>query len=817
MRYKSLYVGHACAVAIGCHFSAGLAQDYHFDLSRMGPGVNNKDIVSVSRGVFPPGRYNVDVFINGKYIENRNINFITSGNNKQKLLPVIDEDRLASWGIDSRKIIFSALQKVDFSRNSLLKTSLDMNNQRLLISVPQSLMIVFHDDIAPMQTWNEGIPALLMNYSLGTRRNDYRGSLAAHTRYDWGQFYPGVNLGAWHLRNSSSWDHSSTSGGKWTSNYTFAERGLYSLRSRLVLGQRATPDDVFDSLPFTGVMLGTDENMVPFSERQFSPVIRGVARTAARVEIRQNGYTIYNTNVPPGPFAINDVTQLQDGGNLEVIVWETDGQSQTFIVPYQTPAIALHRGYLKYNLMGGTWHPAVGSSKPTLTQATLMYGLPWNLTGYGGLQSAERYKAASAGMGISLGQPGSLSLDVTSENGRYRYSGAQSGSKWRLRYTNTLAGTGTDISLTRTQYSSHYRDLADELQYNPESDADCCRKAARTMIQVSQSLQAWGAISLAGIRTDWRDAQRTSESYRVSYSGSFHALSFTLDWQRNAGSSARGRDSVIGASLTVPLDRWSGNNTRAVWQIDSPSRHRSNQQAGLSGSAFERQLTWDMREQFSQGEGKSSGSMVNASWAGTYGKVSGGYSYSQAQRNISAMLDGGMVIHQHGVTFGQPLTDVVALAEAPGAAGVAAGGWPGVRTDFRGYALLPYLSSYQRNKVRLDTRTLPDDAEIMQNESSVVPVAGAVIPVYFRTRIGGRALITIKDARGKTFPLGTKVTVNGQTGNTGLIDGSGDVYLSGLPEQGTLTLYPDGSSCTVHYRLPKENNNGLYLTQGLCH
>lgn len=44
--------------------------------------------------------------------------------------------------------------------------------------------------------------------------------------------------------------------------------------------------------------------MVPYSERQFAPVVRGIARTQARVEVKQNGYTIYNTTVAPGLFAL---------------------------------------------------------------------------------------------------------------------------------------------------------------------------------------------------------------------------------------------------------------------------------------------------------------------------------------------------------------------------------------------------------------------------------------------------------------------------------------------------------------------------------
>ncbi len=85
--------------------------------------------------------------------------------------------------------------------------------------------------------------------------------------------------------------------GHWQTAYTYAERGLRSLRSTLTLGDRSTDDPVFNGIPFRGVMLASDESMVPYSERAFSPIVRGIARTEARVEVRQNGYLLYETTV----------------------------------------------------------------------------------------------------------------------------------------------------------------------------------------------------------------------------------------------------------------------------------------------------------------------------------------------------------------------------------------------------------------------------------------------------------------------------------------------------------------------------------------
>lgn len=79
------------------------------------------------------------------------------------------------------------------------------------------------------------------------------------------------------------------------------ERDIIPLRSRLTLGDGYTQGDIFDGINFRGAQLASDDNMLPDSQRGFAPVIHGIARGTAQVTIKQNGYDIYNSTVPPGP------------------------------------------------------------------------------------------------------------------------------------------------------------------------------------------------------------------------------------------------------------------------------------------------------------------------------------------------------------------------------------------------------------------------------------------------------------------------------------------------------------------------------------
>lgn len=76
--------------------------------------------------------------------------------------------------------------------------------------------------------------------------------------------------------------------------------------------------------------------MLPYSQRGYAPVIRGIANSNAEVSVRQNGYLIYQQNVAPGAFEINDLYSTTNSGDLEVTVKRPMAQSAT--LPSLIPA-----------------------------------------------------------------------------------------------------------------------------------------------------------------------------------------------------------------------------------------------------------------------------------------------------------------------------------------------------------------------------------------------------------------------------------------------------------------------------------------------
>lgn len=67
----------------------------------------------------------------------------------------------------------------------------------------------------------------------------------------------------------------------------------------LRVGDMYTSSDIFDSVRFRGVRLFRDMQMLPNSKQNFTPRVQGIAQSNALVTIEQNGFVVYQKEVPP--------------------------------------------------------------------------------------------------------------------------------------------------------------------------------------------------------------------------------------------------------------------------------------------------------------------------------------------------------------------------------------------------------------------------------------------------------------------------------------------------------------------------------------
>lgn len=720
-------------------------------------------------------------------------------------------------------------------------TAFDFQKMRLDISIPQAAMLNRPQGWIPPEQWQEGVNAALTSWQFSG--NESRGRFG-NSRSQFLNLTSGINLGAWRLRDNSTWSNQENDYSRqqrWRHLSTYLQRAIIPLHSELTIGDSTTGGDVFDSLTFRGVQLATDDSMYPETMRGFAPVIRGTADSSAEVSIRQNGNEIYRTNVAAGAFVINDLYSLSSGGDLDVMVTESNGAVKIFTIPYSSVPVLQRQGHMRYGVTVGHYRNTSNSYEdPMFVQGTLLWGLPHNITAYGGTQIAENYRAVALGSGINMGGWGALSVDVTHADSVLADGSRHEGQSLRFLYGRSLISTGTTFQLAGYRYSTEGFHTLDETALREmtgwTADKDDVVDAAgrkvkrdqvnyynlysnrreRLQANISQRIGDLGALTITGSRQTYWDDTATTSTLQAGFSSSLGGASYSVSYGYTRYSWQPQADRTIWFSLSVPLDRLFNHN---VWATYSSSRDGDgyiSHQTGISGSALDDgNLNWSVSQGYGRRDGESGDSSL--SYQGTYGNVSAGYGYSRNYRQWRYGASGSAVLHGEGLTFGQPLGTTNILVAAPGAAGVPVMSGTGVQTDWRGYTVLPYASSYRQNRVALDVSKLDDHTDIDNAVSRVVPTQGALVRADFLPRTGVRALLTLEH-NGKPLPLGTTVSV--ANGDSGLVGDGGQVYLSGLKVNGEVKAQwgsrPD-QQCTAQYRLPETAlKTALTQTQLIC-
>ncbi|HDL7823826.1 TPA: fimbrial biogenesis outer membrane usher protein [Yersinia enterocolitica] len=150
-------------------------------------------------------------------------------------------------------------------------------------------------------------------------------------------------------------------------------------------------------------------------------------------------------------------------------------------------------------------------------------------------------------------------------------------------------------------------------------------------------------------------------------------------------------------------------------------------------------------------------------------EINAGYAYDNDMQRVNYGVQGGIVAHRDGVTFGQPLSETIALVKAPGAKAVELSSQTGVKTDYRGYAIVPNISPYRKNKIALNSATVSDMA-----------------------------------TKGQSFIVGD----------------TGQVYLTGFADSGQLIVkwgHDTSQQCHVDYSLSGEiETNSVQMLHGQC-
>ncbi|MBW7983756.1 fimbria/pilus outer membrane usher protein [Enterobacillus tribolii] len=798
----------SCASSLYC--GAARADDFNMSFIHGSDNMNAAQAVAQGDAV-QPGTYPFDIYLNGTLTEHRDVTFRRQSADKP-VIPCFSRESLAGYGIRLPAPLAANEQCLALDKAiSGATISYDVSVQRVDISVPQAFMDVSAQGAISPRLYDNGINALYANYNFSYNRNDYKSGDYNDSEFSFLSLNSGLNLGRWRLRNNATMSKQSGYGARWKNISSWAETDLVSLRSRLQAGQVSTDNRVFDSFQFRGVQLSSVDQMLPESLRGYAPVIRGVALTNARVEVRQNGYVIYSTNVAPGAFSIHDIYPSTNSGDLSVTVNEADGTKKSFTVPFSSVANMLREGIWNYQLTAGKYHDGTSQYQPTFLQATVARGVGHDFTPYGGVIMAEHYRSAVAGVGKSLGGWGAVSVDASVSDTELASGGNKRGQSYRFLYSKSLNSMGTDFRLAGYRYAtSGYYDFSDAVaerdrwrngyysnEYQNPNDgqqgipdwADSRKhyyysnrynnKRERVELAITQNLWPGARLYANVSRQTYWGYGGNDRTVQLGFSDTVKRISYGL-YVQDTRSQYGYSDRSVNFTLSVPFNF--GDHDQEQITVNTSAMHSrqsgDSYNTGLSGSLLDdRRLSYSLYTGHTHSAGQTSG--LNADYRGSMGNVSGGYSYSNRYQQENIGLAGGVLVHSGGVTLSQPLQNTFMLVEAKNARGVRLENQPGVAIDRFGYAVLPSATPYRYNRVALRTQDIGAGLDVPIASQDVVPTEKAIVRVAFDTYTGHSLLIHTRMANGDTLPIGA-VVFNEAGRNSGTVGLNGDVYVSGI-------------------------------------
>ena len=525
--------------------------------------------------------------------------------------------------------------------------------------------------------------------------------------------------------------------------------------------------------------------------------VGGSAVVPSSLSLYINGVQQYNTNVPSGPFIINQVAGINGAGQATLITRDALGRSVSTTLPLYVDTRMLAAGLTDYSVELGAVRRdygtrAFGYEHTPVASASGRYGLNDTLTveGHGELTGA--LYNAGAGLLYRLGQLGVVSATLAGSAGRFQ--GAQAGLGYQY------IGGRLSIDTQTLRATRDYGDLA------VRDGTPVTRSADR----VSVSLALGGAQSLslsyvgyrAGRSADPRDAVAPpAHVVSLAYSKTLRTdVSFSLSgFQDFAQRSNRG----LFASLSIAFGNKVQAGVNTGRQNGAPSRSVTLSRAPDFGGG----LGWAVQ---AGGQDQSRYQQAQLQYLGNDGQLTAVAQSTGMSRNASLDLSGALVLMDGSVSAARQVGAGFAMVSTEGIANV-----PVLHenrqiglTDSGGHLLVPNLSPYGNNQIGIDIANLPLDARVRTTQLNVVPKNLSGVLALFPVERYSAATVIVHDGAGQALEAGTPV-LHVESGVRSVVGYDGVTFIDDLQPNNHLLIGVGAARCAVEFTYQRPAGSAL--------
>lgn len=629
------------------------------------------------------------------------------------------------------------------------------------------------------------LPSAFLNYEINYNRASTSGS---ETTSDLGALVEAGASNELGLLTSSfvgrNLARTGTADSGWTRLETTFTRNWPEEHRTLRLGDSATRIGMWGrSVYYGGLQFGTNYALTPGFVTQPIPIVRGVSAAPSTVDLYVNGVLRQTTQVPAGPFAVDNTAALTGGGEARLVVRDILGREVVITQPFFTSSNLLASGLSDWTLDAGAVRRDLGLSNGSygagFGAATWRHGISDELSTE--LRTELSGSVRTGGVGFVAALPGTVlgrAALTTSQD-----DSAGTGRQWLLGVERQWL---TTVIQAQVQGASNgFRTLGQENQDQVNR--------LQAGLNVSHTAAGFGTVSFAAVRsTYWSREPLTTVS--VNYSRRlFSQSTLTASWSRASGA---GQGGSVGLSVLIPLE----NNQQVAAYAQRRGGLQDAYATATRTASFENQWGWRvLGGELNSQEHAEGGLYYQGRRGNVYAEVSGSANQSSLRTGGSGafVLAGGNLFSTRRIEQSYALVEVKDYPDI----GVGIGSNMVTKTDDSGLAVLVNLMPYAANQIRLNPQDLPVSAEIDSIEDIVVPPLRSAVKLEFPVRSGRAALLRILLEGGEPAPAGAQVRIKGDAREF-WVARRGEAYITGITPSSVLSLEWKGQTCPLSVVLP---------------
>jgi outer membrane usher protein len=547
------------------------------------------------------------------------------------------------------------------------------------------------------------------------------------------------------------------------------------------------------ALRYGGINVGTNFSLRPGFIRQPLPDLSAQASLPSTVEVFVQNQLRSVTQVPAGPFTLDNVPVISGAGDARVVVRDALGRESVVTSSFYVAGGLLRKGLTDWNVGAGKLRNDLGGDAnygATYGTALVRRGITDWLTAEGRLEvEGERTRVAGGAANV-----GGLWGEVEATAGVASVEAVG---------TRFLGGLGYRYVTLDYNVGLRWVQAQEGFRLPGDTDFDPTPTRVVTLNGGARLSDKWSAgFALLSVDREALDTRSLNLSATMSLTR--HASVLFAYNRLTEGGVARNVGTVL---LSIAL----GNYTSGTAGADFGSDAR--QFAGVQ-RALPFEEGWGYRasiNHYSDRTRYDAGAALNLRSATVSAEAVGETGSPLAAR---VGVAGSVAIIEDKVFTAREITDSFALVRVPGIADapILLDNQPAGSTDRAGRLVLPRMTPYVPHQIRVDVDALPPDAEIVRDRETAVPPFRSGVVVTLGVKRTAAALVKVVDADGRPISTGAAVSIEPDATATSVAQG-GAFFLRADPGRKRAVITSHGDKCTIEFDLGL-SDVGAYRTLG---